>query len=72
MESKAVEVLCYSGYVADEEPRAIVLDGRRLGITAVERRWREPDARLFAVRLADQTTCILRQDVVSGVWMMRP
>jgi hypothetical protein len=66
----AVEVLCYSGYAADEEPRAVVADGRRREVVAIERRWREPDARCFVVRLADETRCVLRQEVTTGAWTM--
>jgi hypothetical protein len=70
MDVKAVEVLCHSGYVADEEPRVVVVDARRLEVVAIERRWREPEARLFVVRLADGATCVLRQEVTTSAWTM--
>ncbi len=68
MAGKAVEVICYSGHAADVEPRAVVVDGRRLEVVAIERRWREPEARGFVVRLADGTRPKLRQAVASGEW----
>ena len=68
MEPRAIEVFCYSGYTADEEPRAVVTGGRRLEVTIVERRWREPDARFFVVRTSDGARHVLRQDVTSGAW----
>ena len=70
MDAQAVEVICYSGHVADEEPRAVVLDGRRLEVVAVERRWQEPEARFFVVRLADGARCGLRQEVTTRTWTM--
>ena len=70
MEPSAVEVLCYSGYAADEAPRAVVVDGRRSEVVRVERRWREPDARFFVVHLADGTRYRLRQEVRTGAWTM--
>ena len=70
MERRAVEVICYSGYAADEEPRAVVTSGRRLEVAVIERRWREPDARFFAVRTSDGARHVLRQDVTSGAWTM--
>jgi hypothetical protein len=71
MESRAVDVICYSGYAADEEPHAVVADGLRLEVVAVERRWREPEARFFVVRMSDGAKCVLRQNVTSGAWTMR-
>ena len=68
MDVKAVEVICHSGYVADEEPRAIVVDGRRLEVVAIERRWLEPEARCFMVRLGDGARCVLRQEVTASAW----
>jgi len=68
---RTVEVICYSGYAADEEPRAVVVDGRRLQVVAVERRWQEPEARCFVVRISDGTRFLLRQDVTSSAWTGR-
>jgi hypothetical protein len=63
---KLVEVLCHSGYAADEEPRAVVVDGSRSQVVRIERRWREPEARCFVVHRADGTRCLLRQETTSG------
>ena len=71
MHARLVDVRCHSGYAADEEPRVVVLDERRLEVVAVERRWREPEARFFVVRIADGTRYVLRQAVTTGVWTMK-
>ena len=71
VEPRTVEVICHSGYTADEEPRAVVVDGRRLQVVAVERRWQEPEARCFVVRISDGTRFLLRQDVTSSAWTGR-
>jgi hypothetical protein len=70
MQRRAVEVICYSGYAADEEPRAVVTSGRRLEVSIIERRWHEPDARFFVVRTSDGARRVLQQDVTSGAWTM--
>jgi hypothetical protein len=67
---KAVEVICHSGYVADEEPRAVVVEGCRLEVVAIERRWRGPEARFFVVRLADGARCVLRQEMTTSAWTL--
>ncbi len=40
---RPVEVMCYSGSKGDEEPRAVVLDGRRYQVLGVIERWEEED-----------------------------
>jgi hypothetical protein len=70
MEPQPVDVLCYSGYVGDEEPRAVVVEGRRLDVVAIDRRWREPEARGFVVRLSDGSKHVLRQEVSGGRWTL--
>lgn len=70
MAARTVEVICYSGYAADQEPRAVVVDGRRFEVVALERRWREPELRNFVVRMSDGTRCVLRQVVATGAWTM--
>ena len=70
METMTVEVICYGGHAAEVEPRALVVDGRRLEVVRIERRWQEPESRGFVVRLAGGERCVLRQDVTSSTWTM--
>jgi len=51
MESAVVE--CHSGSMYGERPVALVWEGGRLPVAAVEARWREPDGRRFRVRTVD-------------------
>lgn len=70
-----VRVECYAGARADEEPRAVHLSEgggegaavRRL-VLAVERRWIEPDAAFFRVRLEGGRGCLLRHDRRTDAW----
>jgi hypothetical protein len=62
-----VEVIAYAGYRGDQEPRAVVLDGRRLRVHRIERRWRDPEADGFQVRLEDGRRLELRRDR-DGEW----
>ena len=62
-----IEVIAYAGYRGEEEPRAVVLEGRRLAVERIERRWRDPDANRFEVRLENGRRVELRHDR-DGAW----
>jgi len=70
-----VGVECYAGHRADEEPRAVLFGAgsgapeRRL-VLAVERRWIEPDAAFFRVRLEGGLGCVLRHDRRTDGWAL--
>jgi hypothetical protein len=51
MTSDLVE--CHSGYAYGERPTALVWEGQRCPIEAVEAAWRVPGGRRFRVRTAD-------------------
>lgn len=46
-------VECHSGFEYAERPTALVADGQRLEIEAIEDSWRIPDGKCFRVRLQD-------------------
>ena len=58
--SRRSEVVAYAGFRGEQEPRAVVIDGERLEVEKVRRRWREPGGRFFEVRLADRRVIVLR------------
>jgi len=58
-----IEVIAYAGYRGEQEPRTLVVDGERLEVVEIRKRWAAPDGRFFDVRLADRRTFVLR---VSG------
>ncbi len=58
--SRAVEVVAYSGYRGEQEPRAVVLDGERRPVREIRRRWRSPDGRYFEVELTGGRRLVLR------------
>ena len=62
------EVIAYAGYRGEQEPRALVVDGRRLEVAEVRRRWIAPDGRFFEVRLADRRTFVLRLAEEDSSW----
>jgi len=64
---RPLDVIAYAGYRGEQEPRAVVLEGRRLGVAQIERRWRDPDADGFEVRLEDGRRIQLRLDR-NGEW----
>lgn len=63
-----VEVIAYAGYRGDQEPRAVVPDGRRLRVARIERRWRDPEAEGFEVWLEDGRRLGLRRDCEGAWW----
>ncbi len=63
-----IRVFCYSGWCADEIPRAFELFGRRVMIDSIKASWKTPDRRFFDVRTADGGRYILSHDPVSGAW----
>jgi hypothetical protein len=61
-------VECYSGYTADETPRAFVIGDRRVAVVEVLDRWLGPDHRYFKLRGDDGDLYILRHDLASSEW----
>ena len=49
---RPIEVIAYAGYRGEQEPRAVVLDGRRQPVSEIKRRWRSPDGRYFEIEVA--------------------
>jgi len=56
----ALHVECSSGYKADQEPRAFVLDGDRRVVLGIADRWYDPDASYYKVRADDGHRCMGR------------
>jgi hypothetical protein len=71
-----VEVECYSGYRAEETPRAVILGGARLEISEVLSRERRSDHETrrsfgtFSCRLADGRALLLEKSE-EGTWRAR-
>lgn len=61
-------VVAYSGYKAEQEPRALIVDGRRLAVTQIEDRWYDPAASYFRVRTDDGRAWLLRYDFETLEW----
>lgn len=66
---KPVEVSTYSGYRGDQEPRSVVLEGRRLRVEAIEGRWREFHGDCFDVLLENGARLRLRMDLGGRWWL---
>jgi hypothetical protein len=63
-----VHVECCAGHRAGEEPRVIEIDGSRLRVLSIARRWQDVSARCFQVRAEDGDRNILRHDERSNDW----
>lgn len=61
-------VKCHSGYTYPEEPRSFVWQQHEVGITTVEKAWREPGKRLFRVVTEDGRLFELSYDESADDW----
>ena len=68
MESRAGNVEFYAGSRADEEPRVLRVDGRRVEVDAILERARAPEGRMFRVRGDDGRAYVLREEGDAGAW----
>ena len=70
-------VECHAGYRAEEEPRAVWIDGQRKEVAEIVDRWycgsRDPEkevVRYFRLRLADGRLVLLRNEPQARVWYL--
>ncbi len=63
-----IEVECYSGYRAEETPRALCIRERRVEVVEVLNRWLTPDHHYFKLRGDDGVTYIVRYDEARDQW----
>ena len=67
---RPIKVIAYSGASAEQEPRAIVIDGQRLEVLGVSDRWLGPNARYTKVRAEDGHIYLLRLDLKDLQWTL--
>lgn len=67
---KRVEVETYSGYMADERPVRVTIDGVGLEVAEVEDRWYSPGATFFRVLLTTGERYVLRRIEAQEVWVL--
>ncbi len=65
-----IHVECYSGYMAEETPRRLLLGRRRVEVVEVLDRWLAPDHRYFKFEGDDGGTYIMRHDVAAQRWKL--
>ena len=63
-----VKVDCYAGYRAEETPRRIRFESRKIEVRKVLDRWLDPDHRYFKILGNDEGIYIIRHDTNTGVW----
>ena len=68
MHAPHVTVESYAGYKGEETPRAFVVDGIRLHVLDILRRWYSETHGYFRVRADDQYRYVLRHDLDRGDW----
>ena len=67
---KSVEVISYSGYRADESPRALKLGDTLLPITQIEDRWYSPGETFFRVLTQAGDSYLLRHVEAQDTWTL--
>ena len=75
MQLSPVQVECYAGHKADEEPRRFLCEDKWIEVQEVLDRWYQieskpewPRADYFKVRCAGQREYLLKQDLDSDAW----
>lgn len=63
-------VVAYAGYRGEQEPRAIVVDGRRYEVLGIDDRWHDPQATYFKVAAADGRVYLVRCDAEDSTWSL--
>jgi hypothetical protein len=67
---KPVQVICYSGYKADESPRILKLGDTLLPIAQIEDRWYSPGETCFRVLTESGDRYLLRHVEAQDVWTL--
>jgi hypothetical protein len=63
-----IRVECYAAYRGEQEPRAIRIGTRRIGVAEILDRWLAPDHRYFKVKGDDDAVYVLRHDPTADEW----
>jgi hypothetical protein len=63
-----IQVECYAGHRAEEEPRRFFIGEREIGVEEIVDRWLDPAHRYFKVRGSDRGVYILRYDLELNHW----
>lgn len=61
-------VIAYSGYKGEQEPRAFIVEGKRLAVVSIEDRWSEPRRHYFRVWASDGRRYLLHFDLDELAW----
>jgi hypothetical protein len=69
-EDSRIQVECYAGHRAEEEPRRFFIGERKVEVDEVIDRWLDPDHRYFKVRGDDSGVYILRYDLELNRWAL--
>lgn len=63
-----LNVICYSGYRADESPRRFFIGKRKVEVETILDRWMGKNHRYFKVKGDDGAVYILRHNTMAGTW----
>ena len=68
--STPFQVIAYSGYQGEQEPRALVVEGNRLAVVGIVDRWYDPAGKYFKVRAEDGVLYLVRCDSKTLEWSL--
>ena len=63
-----IKVECYAGYRAEETPRVICFESRKIEVKKVLDRWLDPEHRYFKLLGDDGGIYIIRHDMNTWAW----
>ena len=63
-----IKVECYAGYRAEETPRIIWFESRKIEVQKILDRWLDPEHRYFKLLGDDEGIYIIRHDMNTQAW----
>ena len=63
-----IKVECYAGYRAEETPRSIWFESRKIEVKKILDRWLDPEHRYFKLLGDDEGIYIIRHDMDTLTW----
>lgn len=67
---KEIKVIAYCGYTSDERPLHLSMEGKRIEVKLVEKRWRDQEGDFFKIVGEDGGRYLVQRHRNSGKWFL--
>ena len=65
-----IKVVSYCGYCSDERPVYFIIDGRRIEVKDVKKRWRDKEFDFFCILAIDGVEYLLKRHRETDNWFV--